>query len=85
MNLLAQRRVSIVSNIPGTTRDRVSTSLTLFGHQVTLTDTAGLRAETSDLIEREGIELAKDEVSVAHSIILVLDVTELNDLGGNRY
>ena len=77
MNLLAQRRVSIVSDIPGTTRDRVSTSLTLFGHQVTLTDTAGLRNATSDQIEREGIELAMDEVGASHSIILVLDVTEL--------
>lgn len=52
MNLLAQRRVSIVSDLPGTTRDRVSTSLSLFGHQVTLTDTAGLRSQTSDTIEQ---------------------------------
>ena len=32
MNLLAKRRVSIVSDIPGTTRDCVTTSLNLFGH-----------------------------------------------------
>ena len=32
MNLLAKRRVSIVSEVPGTTRDCVSTSMTLFGH-----------------------------------------------------
>lgn len=42
MNLLAQRRVSIVSNIPGTTRDLVQTNLNLFGHHVVLTDTAGI-------------------------------------------
>jgi len=32
MNLIAKRRVSIVSEVPGTTRDCVSTSLNLFGH-----------------------------------------------------
>lgn len=63
--------------MPGTTRDRVSTSLSLFGHQVTLTDTAGLRSVTSDSIEQEGIELAKEELQKAHSVILVLDVSDL--------
>ena len=81
MNLLARRRVSIVSDVPGTTRDRVSTNLSLFGNQITLTDTAGLRSATSDQIESEGIQLAKEEASKAHCIILVLDVTELIDLG----
>ena len=51
MNLMAKRRVSIVSEIPGTTRDCVSTSMNLFGHQVTVTDTAGLRSKTNDRIE----------------------------------
>ena len=43
MNLLSKRRVSIVSEIPGTTRDLISTNLNLFGYNVILTDTAGLR------------------------------------------
>jgi tRNA modification GTPase len=43
MNLLAKRRVAIVSEIPGTTRDLISTNLNLFGYNVILTDTAGLR------------------------------------------
>ena len=44
---------------------------------MTLTDTAGLRSTTSDQIEKEGIEIAKDELSKSHSIILVLDVSDL--------
>ena len=32
---------------------------------------------TSDLIEQEGIELAKEELQKAHSVILVLDVSDL--------
>jgi tRNA modification GTPase len=34
INLLAEKNVSIVSNIPGTTRDLVSSSVTLGGYQV---------------------------------------------------
>ena len=77
MNLLAQRRVSIVSDTPGTTRDLVSTSLTLYGQHVTLTDTAGLRTDTSDSIEKEGIAMAKEELKTSHTILAVVDVTEL--------
>ncbi len=44
---------------------------------MTLTDTAGLRSETEDRIEQEGIEIAKDELAKAHSVLLVLDVTDL--------
>jgi tRNA modification GTPase len=51
MNRLAKRIVAIVSEIPGTTRDLISTNLNLFGYNVILTDTAGLRGETSDSIE----------------------------------
>ena len=48
MNLLAKRKVSIVSEIPGTTRDLISTNLNLFGYNVIITDTAGLRGDTQD-------------------------------------
>jgi tRNA modification GTPase len=51
MNALARRDVSIVSSIPGTTRDLVEASLDLRGFPVTLVDTAGLR-ESDDPIER---------------------------------
>ncbi len=52
MNFLAKRRVAIVSEIPGTTRDLITTNLNLFGYNVILTDTAGLRGDTADSIEK---------------------------------
>ena len=58
MNALARREVSIVSAIPGTTRDLVEASLDLRGFPVTLVDTAGLR-ESDDPIEREGVARAR--------------------------
>ena len=51
MNLIAKRKVAIVSDIPGTTRDLISTNLNLFGFNVILTDTAGIRGDTKDVIE----------------------------------
>jgi len=74
MNLLAKRRVSIVSEVPGTTRDLVSTNLNLFGHHVILTDTAGIRSKTTDSIEHQGIEMAKEELEKSHGILFVLDI-----------
>jgi tRNA modification GTPase len=50
--------VSIVSAIPGTTRDLVEAALELRGFPVTLIDTAGLR-DSDDPIEREGVARAR--------------------------
>lgn len=43
MNQMSKRDVSIVSDIPGTTRDLIQTQLEIFGQQVILSDTAGIR------------------------------------------
>lgn len=51
MNLIAKRRVAIVSDIPGTTRDLITVNMNLFGYNVILTDTAGIRGSTTDDIE----------------------------------
>lgn len=58
LNLLADRRVAITSPIAGTTRDVISTEVMLAGQQLVIKDTAGLH-ETTDIVEQEGIALAK--------------------------
>ena len=58
VNALTNDRVSIVSALPGTTRDAISVRLDLGGMNVTLTDTAGIRS-TTDAIESEGVEIAE--------------------------
>ena len=78
MNKIAKRRVSIVSEIPGTTRDLISTNITLFGYNVILTDTAGLRDQTSDLIEQQGIQFAVDHSEASHGLVFVLDLETLH-------
>ncbi|VDM82379.1 unnamed protein product [Strongylus vulgaris] len=58
MNALAQRDVAIVSERAGTTRDSIEVRLNIAGVPMVLTDTAGIR-ETTDSIEKEGVERAK--------------------------
>ena len=51
---------------------------------MTLTDTAGLRSQTEDVIEQEGIKIAKDELMRAHSVLLVLDISEFKIKKGEQ-
>ena len=55
VNRICQRDATIVSKIPGTTRDSIEIHLDLSGYAVTLIDTAGIR-KTTDIIEIEGIK-----------------------------
>jgi len=55
VNRICQRDATIVSKIPGTTRDSIEIHLDLSGYAVTLIDTAGIR-KTTDIIELEGIK-----------------------------
>ncbi|MBY0526029.1 MAG: 50S ribosome-binding GTPase [Gemmataceae bacterium] len=57
LNALAGYQRSIVSSIPGTTRDVVSINIAVDGWPVELRDTAGLRAD-AERLEAEGIDRA---------------------------
>jgi tRNA modification GTPase len=71
--LLAEER-SIVTEIPGTTRDLVSEFVEIEGIPVRMIDTAGLR-EGQDLIEQIGVERSRRVMSDVDAILLVLDVS----------
>ncbi len=75
LNAITGEECAIVTDIPGTTRDIVSASIQLNGVKVTIRDTAGLR-DSSETIERIGIERAKSAVSSADLAILVLDAQD---------
>src|SRR5690606_26150114 len=72
LNALAGSDRAIVTDIPGTTRDLLSETVRVDGVELTLVDTAGLRAG-GDAIEREGMRRARAELERADLAIVVLD------------
>ena len=75
-NTLAGADRAIVTPMPGTTRDLVTESVDIEGIAVSLVDTAGWR-DTTDVIEREGVERGLHARGVADLILLVLDHSDV--------
>ncbi len=67
-NAVLGRSRAIVTEIPGTTRDAIEAVLDSGTWPLRLVDTAGLR-DTSDVVERVGIEVAKDYLASADVIL----------------
>ncbi len=74
-NALLSADRSIVTEIPGTTRDVIREALTINGIPVVLCDTAGLR-DTKDTVEAMGVERSWQAVDTAHAVIYVVDGTQ---------
>lgn len=75
--LLGQER-SIVSDIPGTTRDSLDTVLTWAGQPITLIDTAGIRrrGRVDRGIEQYSVLRSMRAIDRADVVLLVIDATE---------
>jgi tRNA modification GTPase len=78
LNALSGQELAIVTDIAGTTRDKVSQVITLDGVPITITDTAGLR-DTTDTIEAIGIERTWTAIEQA-DVILHLSALGTNHL-----
>ena len=73
-NGLLGRDRAIVTPVPGTTRDTLSESFVVEGVPVDLVDTAGIR-ETTDLVERIGVERTHTAISEADLVMAVVDAS----------
>lgn len=79
MNQLTGYEKSIVTNIPGTTRDIIEETVVLGDVTLNLSDTAGLR-DTDNIVEQIGVEKARQKIETSGLILAVFDATqELND------
>lgn len=72
MNELLKESRAIVTEVPGTTRDTIEEVVDIHGIPVKLTDTAGIR-NTSDTIEKIGIQRTKEAFNKADLIIFMID------------
>ncbi len=79
-NRIVKKRIAIVHDQPGVTRDRVSVEAEWHGRPYTLVDTGGiglLRGEKSDdVIIRAAVEQVEIAIESANAIILVVNVQE---------
>ncbi|MCA1927294.1 MAG: tRNA uridine-5-carboxymethylaminomethyl(34) synthesis GTPase MnmE [Calditerrivibrio sp.] len=78
LNYLISQERSIVSDIPGTTRDYIVEHADLDGVPIKLIDTAGIRV-TSEKIESAGIEKSKELINNADLVIDLFDASSFTD------
>lgn len=72
MNRLLSREKSIVTALPGTTRDPIQEAMNMNGIPFVVTDTAGIH-DTDDLVEIIGIERAKDHIRDADLVLFMVE------------
>lgn len=74
LNALAGEEVAIVTDIAGTTRDKIEHWISINGVPLRVVDTAGIR-ETTDPVELKGIERALAEVGKAQVVLHLVDAS----------
>lgn len=85
MNTLCSRDVSIVSNVPGTTRDIIETDYTLDDIQFKVLDTAGIRTisqnkpSNHDEIEKIGIKKTLEKLTESTIVIFFFDPSRVDE------
>lgn len=75
MNALLNQERAIVTDIPGTTRDVLTERVSFGGVLAELSDTAGQR-DTSDPIEKIGVDRARRATESADVLLIVVDAAE---------
>ncbi|WP_420386363.1 tRNA uridine-5-carboxymethylaminomethyl(34) synthesis GTPase MnmE [Roseivirga sp.] len=83
LNALLKEEKAIVSDIAGTTRDFIEDEIVIGGVAFRFIDTAGLR-ETTDAIEKIGVERTQAKMKTASMIIYLFDLSQVDIVEMNK-
>lgn len=75
-NKLSGKRLSIVEDTPGVTRDRLYTDVTWLDHTFTIIDTGGIELKSDDIFYNEMLKQAEVAVETADVILFFTDGRE---------
>ena len=75
-NRLAGKRISIVEDTPGVTRDRVYAESEWVGRPFTMIDTGGIEPESADIIVKQMRRQAQIAIEMADVIVFIVDGKE---------
>ncbi|GAH37547.1 unnamed protein product, partial [marine sediment metagenome] len=73
LNRLAGKRLAVVGDLPGITRDRVFASSSWQGRELTLVDTGGWQIKPQSTLEQKVKQQAEAAIAQADVIIFVVD------------
>ncbi len=76
LNRMAGKRLAIVADLPGTTRDRIFANVSWHGVEFTVVDTGGLDMSPSSTIIQEVKEQVETAITEADVIIFLVDVKD---------
>ena len=76
LNRLAGKRLAIVEDLPGTTRDRIFASVSWQGVEFTIVDTGGLELKPQSTMSQAVKEQVEVAIAEADAIIFLVDVTD---------
>jgi len=76
LNRLAGRRIAVVADLPGTTRDRIFAFVSWQGREMTVVDTGGWQAEPQSSLEQKVRHQVEAAIAEAHALIFLVDVAD---------
>jgi len=72
LNALLKKERSIVTSVPGTTRDTIEEIIDIRGIPVRIVDTAGI-IDAKDLVGRKAVQRSKKQIELADLVVMLFD------------
>ncbi len=76
LNRLAGRRIAVVADLPGTTRDRVFAFVSWQGRELTVVDTGGWQTKPSTSLEKKVKQQVEAAIAQADTVIFLVDAKD---------